>query len=278
MAVTVGVIGPEDLVDKVVAVGGESGAARLRAFPYRHEDETLDAVRAATPGVDALLFTGVVPYTLAAGAGPVDRPALYVPYSGATLLRALVELLRLGHDVSRISIDTLGRADVTETLTEARLPTEHVRVLPHRPGLTSRDLVDFHLAAHERHRTTVALTCLGSAYHQLEHRLPAVRLAPSRHSIRAALRALVLTPAGAHSDDSQVALGIVDLPAADEELAADLAALGGSLAGLPDGSRLAVTTRGALEKATDQFTRLPFLDGLAARHGSAHVGFGLGRT
>jgi DNA-binding transcriptional ArsR family regulator len=278
MALTVGVIGPEDLVDRVVAVGGETGAARLRALPYRHEDETPDVVRDAGPRVDALLFTGVVPYTLAAGAGLVDRPAMYVPYSGATLLRALVELLRLGHDVSRISIDTLSRADVTETLVEARLPTDHVRVLPYRPGLTSQDLVDFHLAAHDRHGTTVALTCLGSAYHQLEHRLPAVRLAPSRHSIRATLQALVLATTGAHSGDAQVALGIVDLPAADEELAADLAVLGGSLAGLPDGSRLAVTTRGALEKATDQFTRLPFLDGLAARHGSAHVGFGLGRT
>ncbi|MDT9684424.1 helix-turn-helix domain-containing protein [Streptomyces sp. TRM76323] len=278
MALTVGVIGPEDLVGKVVAVGGETGAARLHALPYRHEDETPDVVRAAGPRVDALLFTGVVPHALAAGAGLIDRPAMYVPYSGATLLRALVELLRLGHDVSRVSIDTLGRADVTETLIEAKLPTEHVRVLPYRPGLTSQDLVDFHLAAHDRHGTTVALTCLGSAYHRLEHRLPAVRLAPSRHSIRATLRALVLATTGAHSGDAQVALGIVDLPAADEELAADLAVLGGSLAGLPDGGRLVVTTRGALEKATDQFTRLPFLDGLAARHGTAHVGFGLGRT
>ncbi|MFD3357079.1 hypothetical protein [Streptomyces fradiae] len=278
MALTVGVTGPEDLVDKVLAVGGDTGGARLRALPYRHEDETPDVVRAAGPHVDALLFTGVVPHTLAADAGLLDRPAMYVPYSGATLLRALVELLRLGHDVSRVSIDTIGRAEVAETLTEARLPTEHVRVLPHRPGLTSRDLVDFHLDAHERHGATAALTCLGSAYHQLEHRVPAVRLAPSRHSIRATLRALVLATAGAHSGDAQVALGIVDLPAADEELAADLAALGGSLAGLPDGSRLAVTTRGALEKATDHYTRLPFLDGLAARHGTAHVGFGLGRT
>ncbi|WP_149182892.1 hypothetical protein [Streptomyces sp. TRM49041] len=278
MALTVGVIGPEDLVDRVVAVAEGSGAARLRPLPYRHEDETPDVVREAGSRVDALLFTGVVPHTLATGAGLVDRPAMYVPYSGATLLRALVELLRLGHDVSRISIDTLSRADVMETLIEAKLPTEHVRVLPYRPGLTSQDLVDFHLAAHDLHRSTVALTCLGSAHQQLEHRTHAVRLAPSRHSIRATLQALVLATAGAHSGDAQVALGIVDPPAADEELAADLAVLGCSLAGLPDGKRLAVTTRGALEKATDQFTRLPFLDGLAARHGTAHVGFGLGRT
>jgi hypothetical protein len=278
MALTVGVIGPEDLVHKVVAVGGSAGADRLVPLPYRHEDETLDVVGRAQAEVDALLFTGVVPHTLATAAGIVDRPAMYVPYSGATLLRALVELLRLGHDVSRISIDTLRRSEVMETLTEAKLPTDHVHVLPYRPGLTSQDLAEFHLAARDRKHTRVALTCLGSAFHLLDHEMHAVRLAPSRHSIRSTLQALVLATAGQHSGDAQVALGIIDLPAADSELAADLRVLGGSLADLADGQRLVVTTRGVLEEVSEQFTRLPFLDVLAARHGAAHVGFGLGRT
>ncbi|MFF7201405.1 MULTISPECIES: hypothetical protein [unclassified Streptomyces] len=278
MALTVGVIGPEDLVHKVVAVGGASGAERLVPLAYRHEDETLGMVARAQAEADALLFTGVVPHTLAAAAGLLDRPAMYVPYNGATLLRALVELLRLGHDVSRISIDTLRRSEVMETLTEAKLPTEHVHVLPYRPGLTSQDLADFHLNARDKKQTRVAITCLGSAFHLLEHELHAVRLAPSRHSIRSTLQALVLATAGAHSGDAQIALGIIDLPADDRELAADLRVLGGSLAGLPDGARLVVTTRGVLEEVSEEFTRLPFLADLAARHGTAHVGFGLGRT
>lgn len=278
MALTVGVIGPEDLVPKVVAVGGSSGADRLVPLPYRHEDETLDVVAQAQADVDALLFTGVVPHTLATAAGLLDRPAMYVPYNGATLLRALVELLRLGHDVSRISIDTLRRSEVMETLTEAKLPTEHVHVLPYRPGLTSQDLAEFHLTARDKKQARVALTCLGSAFHLLDHEMHAVRLAPSRHSIRSTLQALVLATAGAHSGDAQVALGIIDLPAADSELAADLRVLGGSLADLPHGERLVVTTRGVLEEVSEKFTRLPFLSDLAARHGAAHVGFGLGRT
>ncbi|WP_405792477.1 hypothetical protein [Streptomyces sp. NBC_01506] len=280
MAFTIGVIGPEDLVQKVQAVGA-SGTTRLLGLPYRHEDETLDVVRdAAASGADALLFTGVVPHALAAEAGLLDRPAMYVPYNGATLLRALVELLRLGHDVSRISIDTLRRAEVVETMTEAKLPTEHVHVLPYRPGLTGDDLVSFHLGARDKKRTRVALTCLGSTFHTLDNEMHAVRLSPSRHSIRSTVQSLVLAASAAQSGDTQVALGIVDIPPGsdDSELAADLAALGGSLAYLPDGRRLVVTTRGALEKASEHFTRLPLLDALASRHTSVHVGFGLGRT
>ncbi|MFE3329770.1 hypothetical protein [Streptomyces sp. NPDC059176] len=280
MPLTVGVIGPEDLVHKAVAVGvaSRSGQARLLALPYRHEDETVAVVSRARSVADALLFTGVVPHSLAAAAGLLDRPAMYVPYNGATLLRALVELLRLGHDVSRVSIDTLRRDEVLETLTEAKLPTEHVQVLPYRPGLTSEDLVDFHLDARDTKESRVAITCLGSAFQVLEHRTHAVRLAPSRHSVLATLQALVLATAGQHSGDAQVALGIIDLPGTDQRLAADLAVLGGSLADLPDGKRLVVTTRGVLEQVTERFTRIPFLDDLAARHGTAHIGFGLGRT
>ncbi|UWE13852.1 hypothetical protein [Actinacidiphila bryophytorum] len=275
---SVAVIGPEDLVQKVLAVGRGSGTVRLVPRPYGHEDDALDVVRSARSEVDGLLFTGVVPHALAHAEGLLDRPAMYVPYNGATLLRALVELLRLGHDVSRISIDTLQRAEVLETLTEAKLPTEHVHVLPYRPGLTGQDLVDFHLSARSRKGTRVAITCLGSAFNALDSEMHAVRLAPSRHSIRDTLQALVLATAAAHSGDAQVALGIVDLPAEDDDLAADLAVLGGALAHLPDGRRLVVTTRGVLEKASEHFTRLPLLDALAARHTTAHVGFGLGRT
>ncbi|MEU5162434.1 hypothetical protein AB0G74_22895 [Streptomyces sp. NPDC020875] len=296
MATTVGVIGPEDLVRKVLAVGTECGARRLRPYPCRYEERTAQAVARARTETDALLFTGIAPYAVAEAAGPLDRPAMYVPYSGATLLRALVELLRLGHDVSRISIDTLGRAEVMETLTEAMLPTEHVRVLPYRPGLTADDLAAFHRDARDRKGARVAVTCLGSAYQLLEHELHAVRLSPSRHSIRATLQALLLATAGVHSGDAQVALGIVEAapepgPEPDgpygggrtggpvaRALAEDLRMPGGSLARLPDGRPLVVTTKGVLEEVTAGFTRLPFLDGLSARHGAVRIGFGLGRT
>ena len=131
MALTVGIIGPEDLVQRVLAVGAANSAATLVPLPYRHESETVALVEQSREKVDAILFTGVVPYTIATAAGIIDRPAMYVSYDGATLLRALVELLRLGHDVTRFSIDTLRRSEVIETLIEAKLPTDQIHVLPY---------------------------------------------------------------------------------------------------------------------------------------------------
>lgn len=278
MPITIGVVGPEDLVHRAIAVGTEMGGAIMTGLAYRHEGEAVEVVAAAPEEVDAFLFTGVVPYTTATAAGVVTRPSMYVSYDGATLLRALVELLRLGHDVTRLSVDTLRRAEVMETLTEAKLPTDQVQVLPYKAGLTSEDIVAFHRTARDRHDTRVAITCLGSAYNVLEPLMHTVRLAPSRFSIRSTIQALTLTAVGQQVGDAQVALGLIELPGPDDTLAADVVTLGGSLAPLPGGRHLMVTTRGLLEQATEQFTRLPLLDRLAARHPTVHVGFGIGRT
>jgi len=89
MALAVGVVGPEDLVQRVTVVGAPSGTTLL-PLPYRHETEAVELVEQAHSDVDAFLFTGVVPYTIATEAGVIDRPTMYVSYDGATLLRALV--------------------------------------------------------------------------------------------------------------------------------------------------------------------------------------------
>lgn len=211
---TVGVVGPADLVDLVIGVGNApTTAEKVELVPlvYRHENEAPGLVVSAEEDVDAFLFTGVVPYANANTAGVLHRPAEHVSYSGATLLRALVEQLRLGHDAACLSIDTLTQPQVIETMTEARLPTDRVRVLEYRSGLTSEGVVAFHRAARDEVGTKVAVTCLGSAFQVLSQEMHAVRLAPSRHSVRSALQRLVLTVTSLRTGDAQVAIGLIDL-------------------------------------------------------------------
>lgn len=275
---SVGVLGPADLVDLVISVCSTSSAAELIPLVYEHEDEATEILVAKQDSLSGVLFTGVVPYARANVEGVLRRPAEHVSYSGATLLRALVEQLRLGHDMAAISIDTLTRAQVLDTMTEARLPTDGVQVLEHRLGLTSEEVVAFHRHARDDMGTKVAITCLGSAYRQLSQEMHTVRLAPSRHSIRTALRHLELTVSSLHSGDAQVAIGLIDLDgASDRYLRRNIVSLGAALARLDDGY-LVVSTAGPLEQVTDHFRRWPLLDQLATRHDHVHIGFGIGRT
>lgn len=280
METTVGIVGPHDLVDDVAAICEEQPGVRVHRFDYDHESLAAGLVNVHASAVDAWLFTGVVPYTLAESS--LTRPAVYVDYSGATLLQAMVRLLREGHDVTRISVDTLDPAQVRAVLSEAAVPTGDVKTMPYRPGTTSEQFSDFHrkyAAAHGGE--VVAITCLASVYNALSGEVPAFRLAPSATSVRHALHQLLLATNSQVQEDAQIALGLVegDDPARlASDLAHEVGPLGGSLSQVAGGPSLIVTTRGPLSDATSGLTRLPMLSRLAHRHSTVRVGFGLGRS
>ncbi|MEV0726513.1 hypothetical protein AB0I37_27500 [Micromonospora purpureochromogenes] len=277
MTIEIGVVGPHDLVDDVAATCEEQPGVTVRRLHYDHESQAPAVVEAHSGHVEAWLFTGVVPYSLARDANALTRPAAFVDYTGATLLQAAVRLLRDGHDVTRISIDTVTGADVASTFGEAGLPVDRVRSLPYRSDLSSDDVVAFHRRQHKA-GALVAVTCISSVYEVLRHEMPALRLAPSNHSVRTALRQVLLHANSQAQEDAQIALGLANLPDGDDGLLREVATLGATLARFAPDTYLIVTTRGPLHDATGGFTALPMLRRLADRHDTVQIGFGLGRS
>ncbi|WP_283136271.1 hypothetical protein [Rhizohabitans arisaemae] len=273
MGILVGVVGPHDLVDDVAAVCEEQPGVKTLRLDYDHESQAPTIVEAHAGSVEGWLFTGIVPHMLAYEADVLTRPAAFVDYSGATLLSALVGLQHQGHDVTRLSVDTLSSADVTVTFTEAGLPTDRLRVLPWRSGLTSKTAVAFHRRGGEH----AVITCLSSVHEALRDTLPVLRLVPSAHSVRVALRQLRLSAEGQAQEDAQIALGLIELDG-EEGLMREATALGGTLAAFRGGTHLLVTTRGPLHEATGGFTCLPMLARLSAYSQVVRAGFGLGRS
>lgn len=276
--VTVGVVGPRDLVASTCRIVEDMAGVTTVPLPYRTETQTAEVVRGAPGEVDAWLFTGVMPYEVASAAGVLDQPASFVNYTGAPLLTALIQLMRDGRDPASFSIDILDAGQVEETLKEAGIATSRVHVLPYRRGLTSQDIVAFH---RERAAagTGAAITCLRSAYTVLAPETTAIRLAPSIHSARYAMQQLLVALGEARSDGAQVAVGICEVPAdAGAELRRESRSLGGTAVMQDDGRFIVFTTRGPLEAATSGFTQLPLVEKLGASHGSARVGFGIGAT
>ncbi|MEV1171064.1 hypothetical protein [Nonomuraea sp. NPDC049784] len=273
MGIVIGVVGPHDLVDDVAAVCEEQPGVSTLRLDYDHESQAPAIVEAHAAAVEGWLFTGIVPYMLSRDAEALTRPAAFVDYSGATLLTALVRLQRQGRDVTRLSIDTLSAADVNATFAEAGLPTSELRTLPYRPEMTSKKAIAFH----RKGPAHAAITCLSSVHEALRDELHVLRLVPSVHSVRVALRQLMLTAEGQAQEDAQIALGLIEV-ANEEGLLREATALGGTLAGFRGGTHLLVTTRGPLHDATGGFTGLPMLARLAAQNELVRVGFGLGRS
>jgi len=274
VAIVIGVVGPHDLVDQVAATCEEQPGVSALRLDYDHESQAPAIVEAHSAAVEGWLFTGIVPYMLCRDGEALTRPASFVDYTGATLLSALVRLQHAGQDVTRLSIDTLSAADVTATFAEAGLPTEHLRTLPYRPEMTSAKAISFH----RRGQAHPVITCLSTVHEALRgDDLPVLRLAPSVHSVRVALRQLLLTAEGQAQEDAQIALGLIEV-ASDEGLLREATALGGTVAAFRGGTHLLVTTRGPLHDATVGFTGLPMLARLAGQNEVVRVGFGLGRS
>ncbi|MEV0199702.1 hypothetical protein [Nonomuraea sp. NPDC050691] len=273
MGIVIGVVGPHDLVDDVAATCEDQPGVTALRLDYDHESQAPAIVEAHAPAVEGWLFTGIVPYMLSRDADVLTRPAAFVDYSGATLLSALVRLQHEGVDVTRLSIDTLSAADVTTTFAEAGLPSDALRTLPYRPEMTSRSAIAFH----RRHSGHPVITCLSSVHEALRDEMHVLRLVPSVHSVRVALRQLLLTAEGQAQEDAQIALGLIEV-ANEEGLLREAAALGGTIAAFRGGTHLLVTTRGPLHDATGGFTCLPMLARLAGQNEVVRIGFGLGRS
>ena len=277
MPTIIGVVGPHDLVTSVADLCDQTSGVDIQRFAYDHETEASRIVDVHADEVDAWLFTGVIPYTVAAE--HLTRPAAYIDYTGTSLLHAVIRLVIDGHDISRLSIDTLATSDVLDALAESELATSGVSSLPFRAGLTSDALMEFH-----RQRAAegaVAITCVSSVYETLRDEITILRLVPSWDSIRTTLRQLLLLTSNQTSEDAHVVLGIVKAQPWTEELDKDLAREAAGIAGvvcpLEEGSRLVITTRGPLADATNQFTSAPILRRLATDGRRILIGFGFGR-
>ncbi|TMR98907.1 hypothetical protein [Nonomuraea basaltis] len=273
MGIVIGVVGPHDLVDDVAATCEEQPGVGALRLDYDHESQAPEIVEAHAAAVEGWLFTGIVPYMLSRDAETLTRPAAFVDYTGATLLSALVRLQHDGQDVTRLSIDTLAPADVTATFTEAGLPTADLRTLPYRPEMTSKKAIAFH----RRGPGHPVITCLSSVHEALREDMHVLRLAPSVHSVRVALRQLLLTAEGQAQEDAQIALGLIEVENS-EGLLREATALGGTVAAFRGSTHLLVTTRGPLNDATGGFTCLPMLARLASQNAVVRVGFGVGRS
>jgi hypothetical protein len=302
--IAVGVVGPDDLVERVLTLQSEMGDGlncRLVAVPYRDETETVEKLRSTSGHVDAYLFTGPVPYDIAVSAGVVDVPATYVSLSGAALYAAL---LRSGAGLldkpGMVSIDTLAPNEVEEAYEELDMPVDSMTLYPHVPGHVVADIVNFHVAAVRSRKAGVVFTAWRSAYEELRRReINAVRVVPTKQAMRAALRTAALLAAGAQLQASQVAIGLVRVDSPAPSTAAksrylyeteshlrlqllllravrDLDAL---VFPIENNLFLVVGTMGSFEQASASFQECPFYDLIHRElHIEVSVGIGLAGT
>lgn len=298
--VTVGVVGPHDLVERVLTLQSsteEAFATHLVGIAYETEEEVVQRLRDCTHSVDSYVFTGPVPYDIAISNDAITAPATFISLSGAALYAALIRGTHQGAvEPESLSIDTLKTQDVTEAYDELGLSVDGVAMLPYSADQDLDDIVEFHVRAHREQGVTGALTGLRSAYHELRRLdVPALRMTPIPHSIRLALRTAALMATGARLEGAQAAValvtaeslgmgsdGVVASASAEESrllIQARLLRLARPVGALvfpvESGVFLVAGTLRAFESMSEGFQRCPFYDQLVEETGE-EVTVGIG--
>jgi hypothetical protein len=235
----IGVVGPYDLVERIMlsgaaardeAFGAIPGASppgpprepqgliggalprRLIAAAYRREREAPEKVARLGAAIDVCLFASPVPYEYARRAGVIAVPSTYVRLDGGALYAALLRASRdRGYDIERISVDVLSRAAVEEAYAELGISADGVR-LREDPGSPAA-LAAFHERLWRMGETSVALTCLDSVTRRLARAgVPVMTVRPTDGAIRMAVWNAVLLGGHHRLEAAQFALVVVEVP------------------------------------------------------------------
>lgn len=281
--VAIGVIGPQDLVEKIILTGRalEANSAapwRLVGASYRDEHEAAARAQRIQQEVDVILFTGPLPHDIVQAADVLDRPATYVPTSGASLFSTMIRALR-DHDIDlgRVSIDSLGRSDVEEAYAEIGVPKRHVKVREYAGPRSAASFADWHAELFHAGKTVAAFTTVRSVAMELERdSIPTFRVLPAVASLRVGLNTAALIGSRSRLEQAQIVVAIVGLPvgrvgsrgddfwqhemrpAVHQVLLREARLMGATVLPRGDGTYFVAATLGSLEDATDNLRTAPF--------------------
>jgi len=189
--IRVGVVGPEDSLQKIQTITTSYVNAQWLFFAYENVSDAPELVTKHINDVDVFLFSGEIPYqTVVNSDGNIHKPLLFIPHTGTALYRTLFDMaIHHRKDVQRISIDTVSEEDVVEVYRELGVP--HSQIYFHPLAKADADPStwgEFHLQLWKDQKIDAAVTTLSSTYHFLRnHEVPVFRIRPTESIIRSYL-------------------------------------------------------------------------------------------
>ncbi|NIK13305.1 hypothetical protein [Alkalibacillus almallahensis] len=296
--VMIGVLGPEDSVERSLEVIDKLEGIRAYPYSYENTEDVKPIIEQHRYKVDQWLFSGPYPYSYAIDAGVItSEEGTYATLHGSSLLSVLLNIfIDFGYMVDQISLDTIGE----ELLDSEQLQSvQFHRVSQGRFYEPHEQVVEFHQQKYDQGDTAVAVTCIHAVYRKLKARgVPVYRVVPSEISIQLALDYLKQR-AYTHSYQkkqfvilgvdvvypSAVAEGFVPYQTQHQELDLHRAILkmseqvNGSMVKIGGGKYFIYTTRGDVDIFLQEHSIRERIDQMAAQSGlDIRVGIGYGHT
>jgi hypothetical protein len=186
MKIKLGIIGSVETIDKIKSVL-EEFEDKVEPFIYCYQDkaETVEMLEECQSKVDAILFSGQVPYSVAHQGREIRKPTVFIPRTGTSLYRAFWQMEMENVDFRRISFDTIDSDAVEEVIKELDISLDEMYVKYYPGDIDYHELTEFHYKLWQEKKINVAATCLSTTYRNLKALgVPVFRMLPTRHLIR----------------------------------------------------------------------------------------------
>jgi hypothetical protein len=210
----VGVVGPGPSVERILDVARHfDQTMEFLSFSYNDSQETERIVWEHDHKVDAWLFSGRMPYTLAKKALESDDNLVYVPHTGASLYKCFLNIAYAQEKLAkRVSIDSLTPEDVEEALTELGLPQEGIYLKTYQNFENADEMLKFHLDLWRAGKTDGAFTCFQATYLALKKEgIPVFWITPTKMVIRQTLHLLAEKATSSYFKDTQIGVEIIEI-------------------------------------------------------------------
>lgn len=299
--IKIAVVGPVDSVALIGEVGKEyEKTVEITALTYTTPAEVPQLMKELVDTPDAWLFSGLVPYYYAVDRQLTTKPLFYIPHTGSSLYRVLLQIACVEQlDFDSISFDLLSRAEIEDTFADIPLQVKNIYVKEFSNIISAEDLVAYHYELWSSGKTKAAVTTLQSAYVELKKKkMPVFRIWPLRDNIRTTLNLAIQTVEAATFKESQIAVQYISIDdystvVRESSSSYDVRRLEATLYSIlinytemakgsinvhGHGQYSIYSTRGAVEKITEHFTVMPIKEDIINALSvpvSGGIGFGM---
>lgn len=209
-----GIIGPEDLVNKSIQVGKKYKQIEMIAMPYASESNTEENISQIQSEVDAFLFTGFLPYYHVKHKQLTNKDIFYYPILGSALYRILLKMKNnYDIDISKISIDTLEEREVCEVYDDLKIDSKNLFINEaHLSNYKKEDYINFHYDLYNSDRTKGAITSINSVYMELvKLGVPAFKIEPTKYTMRNIFKIISMASNTQIAKKNQILIMIIDI-------------------------------------------------------------------
>lgn len=188
----VAVVAPNDIIADCMEVTETFPLLELLPYAYEKEEEITQVVQSIDKGAAAVLFGGLVPFhKIKERISLTNKPAFFLPFTGAGLFKALYSLNNV--NINSISIDTMNKKPIIETLVEIGVEENPVHLLEFESSMSVSSITAFHKKLFEQGETQYALTSLAECHEALtQMNVPVKRIKPPKSVIRETLEKIEL--------------------------------------------------------------------------------------